>query len=38
MYNIYELKEMEVEQLRSVAAELEVKGYEEDKIISIHND
>ncbi len=27
MYNIYELKEMEVEQLRSVAAELEVKGY-----------
>ena len=27
MYNIYELKEMEVEQLRSIAAELEVKGF-----------
>ena len=27
MYKIYELKEMEVEQLRSIAAELEVKGF-----------
>ena len=27
MYNIYELKEMEIEQLRSIAAELEVKGF-----------
>ena len=27
MHNIYELKEMEVEQLRSIAAELEVKGF-----------
>ena len=27
MYNIYELKEMELEGLRTIAAELEVKGY-----------
>ena len=27
MYNIYELKEMELERLRTIAAELEVKGF-----------
>ena len=27
MYNIYELKEMELDQLRSIAADLEVKGF-----------
>ena len=27
MYNIYELKEKELEELRSIAAELEVKGF-----------